>query len=298
MPRYYRSNPTRIAAPEPRKGRRGRRSRGKGVRFDFTSLPVLGRGRLQPRRKEKAHGSRRLSLFVRARRAVAQRVWDASHAGAGLLLVAALALLIYVFASGDFYVYAADIPAAAYTPPAAAFAAAGIAEQSIFYLDAGQIAANVATLPHVRSAGVRLSLPNRVHIDLQERQPAIHYQVLGASHWIDDEGVIMPVVTPKEGLIKLIDDEAAATQDAQQLDAAILQAVLYIHSTLPQVTIFRYQKPYGLYFFSPEGWRVNLGEAADMDAKLKRWEAVRSQIAAEGAFATEVDLRYKTPFWH
>lgn len=296
MPRYYRSTPHRIAAPAPRKGQRGRR---RGLRFDFVSLPALGLGRLQARSGQKPRGQRRVSPLTRARRVVAQRVWDASHLAAGLLLIAALAALIFVFVSLDFYVFSAAIVDAAYTSEDAAYEVSNVRNQSIFYLDPPQIAANVQTLPHVRSASVRLSLPNRVHIQVQERQPTILYQVLGASYWVDDEGVIAPAVAQKEGLIKLIDDDgAAASQAGAQLDAAILQAVHYIHTTLPQVTTFRYQRPYGLYFFSPEGWRVNLGEAADMDAKLKRWEAVRRQIAAEGALLSEIDLRFKTPFWH
>ncbi len=294
MPSYYRSSPRRPSS-EPR-------VREKRHRFDLTSPLVLGA--LVGSRRRPAAAPTRTPFRARTRRwigALTTRAWNWSHAGAGLILAAALAGLLYGFISLDFYIYNADIVEARYTTTADIYQQAGIYKFNVFYIDPVAVAARVAQLPHIRSASVQVRLPNRVSIRVTEREPAILYQVQAQPRWVDDEGVISPAADDRQNLIKFIDDTAATQIDDRHLDPNILQAIRRISHDLPQVNTFRYQAPYGLFFFSPEGWRVYLGDADRMDAKLSTWQAIRTQILQNQATATspveEVDLRFQRPYW-
>lgn len=295
MPSYYRSSPRRPSS-EPR-------PQAKQHRFNLTSPPVLG-ALVGSQRRRVAAAPTRVPLRARTRRwigAFSSRAWNWSHAGAGLLVALALAGLLYGFISLDFYIYNADIAEARYTTATDIYQQAGIYKFNVFYIDPVAVAARVAQLPHVRSASVQVRLPNRVSIRVIEREPAILYQVQAQSRWVDDEGVISPAADERQGLIKLIDDAATTQIDNRHLDPSVLQAIQRISHDLPQVNTFRYQAPYGLFFFSPEGWRVYLGDADRMDAKLSAWQAIRTQILQNQATATspveEVDLRFQRAYW-
>ncbi|RME84863.1 MAG: FtsQ-type POTRA domain-containing protein [Caldilineae bacterium] len=292
MSRYYHRTPHRNIQPRTRRKGRNRRKR----RFASPSLAVLnprtlfsakGRKQRQPRPK-RARTLRHL---------LSQKAWNSSHLGALVLLLAALAALTYSFISIDFWVYGAVVSGNRYTPTDLIYQQAGIHGYSVYFVEPALVADRLTQLEHVRAARVQVRLPARVRIEVVEREPIILYKVRGDSYWIDDEGVISTAVEPREGLITLVDDDTGARLDERHLDPAILQAIVYVTRQLPEVRIFRYQQPYGLFFIAPEGWRVYFGTADNMSTKLERWETMRAHILSEGGRAQEVDLRYDPPYW-
>ena len=214
-----------------------------------------------------------------------------------LLALASIAALVYGFSDNGFYVYSADIQGARYTSSEQVYEQSGLAGFSVFFIDPAVIRQRIETLGHVQTADVTVKLPAEVTIHIVEREPAILYQIQAQSYWVDAEGVVAPAAEERDGLIKLVDDAGSARLDDGHLDPAILQAVRHITQNLPLVTTFRYQEPYGLFFFSPEGWRVYLGGAERMDSKLAAWDAIRRRILTEKAPVQEVDLRYERPYW-
>lgn len=290
MSRYYRSS--------SRRGKGSRKRASSGRRFQRPSIAVLNPRKLLSRKPRRAKVvKRKTRRKINLRSMIANRTWNATHVFAVLVLVTAIAAIAYGFASIDFYVYSADIADTQYTPKAAVYQQAGIDGYSIFFIDPDAIRQRLAELDHVHDAKVQIRLPARVSIELIERQPAILYQMQGNSWWIDDEGVIMPAVAKREGLIKLIDEDTGAAIDERHIDPAVLQAIQTISKDLPQVTTFRYQEPYGLFFISPEGWRVYLGTAENMDEKLANWEASRQNIFERKMSVQVVDLRYGYIIW-
>ena len=302
MPGYYRSSPDHRPAQPPPK-RRPSAPRPRSHRFGLPSLPVLNpRLLLGSRRRPAAptaaaRPAPRQRAGQRIRRWLAERAWNLSHAGAGLMLALGVAGLIAVFTSLDFYVYQAEIAKTRYLTPAALDQQAGIDRFSIFFLRPAAISQRLSQLPTIRSATVRLSLPNRVRITVVEREPVLLYQVQGETRWADAEGALMPAADTRSDLVKLIDDSNSAQFDPQHIDPALLLAIRRITRDLPQIDTFRYQEPFGMYFFSPEGWRVLLGQAENMDAKLLAWAALRQDLLRQKAAVQEVDLRFQHPYW-
>jgi len=248
----------------------------------------------RPRRPKRK--SERVSFWRRLWRS---RAWNYTHVLAVILAVAAVAAILYGFVALDFWVHPASttISDNRFTPAAEIYQQAGIHGFSAFFIDPAAVAARVEQLPHVQKARVRVRLPARVDIQVVEREPMILYQVQGDSYWIDAAGVIMPAVEQLHGLIKLIDDDRGGSQGAHKLDPGLLQAILHVTGTIPEVTTFRFQEPYGLFFISPEGWRVYLGDASNMDVKLAEWETLRKKILNDAISVQEVDLRYSHPYW-
>ena len=286
MTRYHRSGP---ASAKPSKSRK---------RFNRTSVAVLdprrllsGKSTSSPRIRRKVQ---RQSIL---RRLYASRDWNFTHALALILMVAALFATGYGFLSLDFWVYSAIISNNHHTSSEEIYRRAGIHGFSAFFIDSEQVANQLRQLPHVRDARVQVRLPAQVRIQVQEREPIILYQIQGDSHWIDTEGVIMSAVEERTGLVKLIDDDQRGKYDERHIEPGLFQAIQHVTSTLPEVRTFRYQEPYGLFFISPEGWRVYLGSTDNMDIKLATWEAIRTKILQDNYPVQEVDVRYDRPHW-
>ena len=292
MTRYHRSGPI---GEGPAKARKKRSSQ---KRFSRTSIAVLDPRKLlsaksgsAPRTKRKAQ---RKSIL---RRLYASRKWNYTHALALGLLVTALFATGYGFLSLDFWVYSATISNNQHTSSEEIYRQAGIHTFSAFFINPEKVTEKLKQLPHVRDARIRVRLPAQVNIQISEREPLILYQIQGDSYWIDAEGVIMSAAEERTGLVKLIDDDKGGMLDERHLKPGLFQAIQYVTGTIPEVKTFRYQDPYGLFFISPEGWRVLLGSTDNMDTKLATWEALRTKILQNNYPVQEVDVRYDRPHW-
>ena len=292
MTRYHRSGPARTAPDRRRKRQSSER------RFGRTSIAVLNPRRLfSGKRASATRIKRRSAKPTLLRRMVASRSWNITHGIALFLAVSAVFAIIYGFLSLDFWVYSADVSNNRFTSSEQVYSEAGIHGFSAFFIDPGQVSNQIKQLPHVQNAHVRIRLPAEIHIQVEERDPIILYQVQGDSHWIDNEGVIMSAVEERTGLVKLIDDDKGGMLNERHIKPGLFQAIQHVTSTLPEVETFRYQEPFGLFFISPEGWRVYLGSTDNMDTKLATWEAIRRKILRENRSIQEIDVRYERPHW-
>ena len=287
----------RINAPQPKTANKRRRQK----RFALTSLAVLDPRKLTAAKSGSA-GAKTTTGSTESIQGVGKkrerdRLWHGSHVLAVLLMLAAFGFFIYAFLTPNFYIYRADVENARYTSAAQVFTTAKIDRWSIFFLNPTVIAERVAQLPHVRSADVSLSLPARVRIILQEREPVLLYQVQAERFWVDAEGAVAPAADDRQNLLKLVDDDTGAKTDSTHLDTTLLLAIQNVSRNLPQVTTYRYQAPYGLFFISPEGWRVYLGSAERMEMKLAIWNSIRKRLLDEQLAVQEIDLRYEHPYW-
>ena len=80
---------------------------------------------------------------------------------------------------------------------------------------------------------------------------------------------------------------------------AILPQLVAFQQALPDQTELSYGKFEGLYFRTPEGWTVWLGNDGDC---RRNWPCLRppgSEITARGERPSVIDLRYSTrqAFW-
>ncbi len=278
-----------------------RRSTRKRKRFGTPSIPVLLPGtRRQSAQASSSARARTASGSARTgkrsghpwlRKLTAR--WVFSHYMAGLLAVIGITGLFFLFTDPHFTIVAPQVEGLQSLDTAQVLRTARLDQANVFTLDVDQVAARLQLLPRVKRARVRLGLPNRALILITERDPVLLYVREGELWGVDEEGHLFSLGDDiRTDLPALLDDDASAS-DGHTMDVRLVQAVVQLHQKAPDLKEFRYRRKYGLYFLSPEGWRVYLGDARQMEAKLARWEAMHQQLLQQKRPVQEVDLRSK-----
>lgn len=211
---------------------------------------------------------------------------------AGLALVAALlAGLAFLFMNDDFYVESAEVTGATYSAVDEIYRIAGVHDFSLFWIDASEAERRIEQLPFVKRARVRPVLSNKVHIDVAERQPALLWQTGGQALWLDADGFVLPVAASDGSLPVLMDLDGTSVGPQGQVDSRMVAAVLELHTQLPEVNRIAWSQARGLHFVTPEGTLVVLGQGTRLAERVRQLATLRSQLAAEGRQASEIDLR-------
>lgn len=211
---------------------------------------------------------------------------------AGLGLAAALlATIIFLFVNDDFYVESAQITGATYSAVDEIYRMAGVHDFSLFWVDAAEAERRVQQLPFVKSARVWPVLPNTIHIDVVERQPVVLWQVAGQVFWVDADGMVLPVAGSSDSLPALIDLDGSSVGPQGRADSQMVAAVLELRKHLPEVDRVAWSKDRGLHFVTPDGTLVVLGQNTRLAERVQQLVSLKSEIAAEGRQASEIDLR-------
>jgi cell division septal protein FtsQ len=215
------------------------------------------------------------------------------------LLLALLAWATYaIFDSPNFYVYGAEVRGNVAVTPEEVYATTGLEGLSVFWVDPAAIASRVETLPNVRSAQVKVRLPARVIISIEERTPELVWQTGDVRWWVDAEGIIVPPHADLRDALTIIDTDAQPVSPGQVLDPSILEAAHSLRRLLPELPVLHYSRTTGISFTTGEGWPVYLGDGHDMDAKLTILVNLRQDLLARGVKPEFIDVRFvEKPFY-
>jgi hypothetical protein len=136
-----------------------------------------------------------------------------------------------------------------------------------------------------------------VLIDVREHLPLLAWQGITTTLWLSADGAEVPQAGAPPRL-SLTDKSGVALGESRPTWQAILPQLVDFQRLLPEQTALSYGKFEGLYFRTPEGWTVWLGNDA-IAAKLALLEAARREITARGERPSVIDLRYSTrqAFW-
>jgi cell division septal protein FtsQ len=215
------------------------------------------------------------------------------------LLLVILGWAIYaVFDSPNFYVFAAEIQGNTAITPNEIYAVSDIEGMSAFWINPHDVEARIESLAGIKSAQVKIRLPARVIIKVEERSPELIWQTGDARWWIDAEGTVVPPRGDLPGALTIIDSDAQPVAPGQQLDPQILAATHSLHRLLPELPVMNYSRSTGLSFTTAEGWPVYLGDGKNMDAKLTILVALRKELLAKGVSPQFIDVRFvERPFY-
>ncbi len=204
-----------------------------------------------------------------------------------------VAALIFLFSDAEFQTQTPAISGNSYLSDEQILKQVDLAGRNIYVIDPQQASRQLMTfLPQVKEARVSLALPNHIAIHVVERQPVLIYRQGDKILWADAEGRLFPAVTERSDLPRLIDEDGSASTDGEHLNPDVGQGIQTITTTLPGMKEFHHRQVYGLFFISPEGWRVYLGDGDDMQRKVTTWQAMRKKILQENRPVKTVDLRY------
>lgn len=153
-----------------------------------------------------------------------------------------------------------------------------------------------AAYPVLAEVQVRVVFPDRVVVQVRERQPVLAWHLGKQRYWVDAEGVFFPAM---EGEAPSLQVQAQGVppglqgQDltGQRLDPEVVAALQALARFLPPETLLVYHPDYGLGWQAPEGWQVYLGpRPTDIEVRLTLYRALVEELMRRGVRPSVVNL--------
>lgn len=216
----------------------------------------------------------------------------------GFLLLALGWLTYQFFATDAFYVYEAKVIGNQLVPAEEIYQHSGLEGISIFWINPAQIETAVASLPNIKEAEVHCGLPDKVTIQVVERQPQVIWQQGEKRYWIDEEGTVLTARGELTGATVIVDLDERPVQPGDRVDPQVIAGAQKLRSLLPELAAVQYAPRTGISFQSEQGWPIYLGQGEDMEQKVAIMNALLQEIAAKGVQPQFMDLRFKgSPYY-
>ncbi|HSN77879.1 MAG TPA: FtsQ-type POTRA domain-containing protein [Anaerolineae bacterium] len=218
---------------------------------------------------------------------------------ASILFVGLAALLVFLFSDTRFYVQTAAIRGLHYTNAEQVYHQAGIDQYSIFWLNDKEAEQRIETLPYVKQATVHTALPNQVRIEVVEREPLVVWKVGGQEHWVDSEGITMPVASlgTTQDLPVLWDLNGSTVAGDGRLDPQLIASLRQVKQQMSEVTDFGYDRVNGLQFRFPGGAFVYLGHPEGMAKRVASLLVLHRSLASQGQEPAEINWRFENGYY-
>ena len=170
---------------------------------------------------------------------------------------------------------------------------------SMFGVPLSEAEKRIVALPLVKGAKARLAWPNKVRIEVVEREPWGYWDLAGTAYAIDTAGVVLADVAPAKGAPVIHDTGAPAVLSVgDRVDTDAVRLAQTLLALVPQqlsltVMRFEYTPEHGLSLVTDADYRVVMGDSQNMEYKMAVWKTVEEDIG-RGAMAGHVlDLRFR-----
>ncbi|GAC1479522.1 MAG: hypothetical protein PVSMB9_03240 [Candidatus Dormibacteria bacterium] len=165
-------------------------------------------------------------------------------------------------------------------------------DRNLFFLSATTLEHQVEALPWVRTASVKLVLPDQVTVQVSEWRPNAVLQVGEATYFINQKGVILDPA-PEAGGLTVIDrpDFGRVKNGDQAITPELLAMVGQMQAGFPSafklsLTAFELDRRDLLTAHTDRGWAIIFGQMATADQRA----TLEPKLAALRALSTRVDL--------
>ena len=215
-----------------------------------------------------------------------------------ITLVALLSVLLgRMLTDPGMYISGVNLGGAALVPGQEIYAAAGIAGQHIFWVDAAEVQRKVAAVPGIASASVHIDWPATVTIQVVERIPVVSWSEGSQKSWVDADGNKFTARTDLPGLLPItVDDAAGATYKIAP--PAAVEGALQLQQLRPNIELLHYDSQHGLSYQDGRGWRGYFGVGTDMVQKLAVYEQLVSSLLARGIQPRTISVEsYQAPYY-
>ena len=178
-------------------------------------------------------------------------------------------------------------------------AASSAGAQNIFLLDRAALESSVLGLRPLRDVEARLVLPNRLVLNVAEREPAYVWRVEPKTFLVSRDGVVLSEVGKRETQgVTLVDLDQQPVRIGEEVDSRALETADFLMRALPdetgiQPTHFEYSRTYGVVLPTALGFRVAFGQSDDLSDKVSILRAVLDSASPDQAPINFIDLRFK-----
>jgi cell division septal protein FtsQ len=296
--------------PEPGKQRK-RRKKKKRVRT-FDSAVARPQALSDSRTKKRRTPAKRAASRRRPRsRKAGTRAVAVDRAGswwrialarllAIALLLGAIGMLVYGSVDARFFVYQAQVTGAHHIDATTIYRQAGIDEQNIFWIRPAQVAQRLQQIDGIAAAQVHTSLPARVSIEVQEREPVLMWRAMAQQRdwWLDGEGRVLPYPGDAQSpdMIFVVDSSDRQLEQGGNLRPPdLVDSVRQLAAALPRTRIFFYDGDRELSFTQQvdgSEWPVYVGTSDDLPRKIQVLQVLDRYLQDNQIRPRYVDVRW------
>ncbi|MFQ5921918.1 MAG: cell division protein FtsQ/DivIB, partial [Anaerolineales bacterium] len=196
-----------------------------------------------------------------------------------LLLLAWLMTAHRAWVSDEFRINDVTVEGAGLLSEAQIESIARLSGSHVFAMDPQAAEQRLVSYPEIDAADVRLQWPgNKVTIQVEERRPIVEWHDGGKTWWLSASGVAFIQRQPYKAMVEVSSSEPVLeiSQDAlvPAIDPEVLWSAVMLSERLPHTTNLTYDPDHGFGFEDPRGWDVLFGRSADIDTKVKVYEAI------------------------
>jgi hypothetical protein len=241
-----------------------------------------------------------------------------ANTGLVLLLGGALAGLGWAFQSDTFRVREVDVSATSATvrqsiedmlAPGCPESVPGMVECPDGLLGANELTLSTADLqrqlqqiPLVKSATVKSQLPDRLEIDVVERQPEAAWLVGSQVFRVADDGVVIDEGSANGLKVAIGQVAGEAVKPGDKIDLAVIKGAELLQDQLPATLgipakRIQYSPVDGLAVIGDQDFIAMFGPPQDLNLKMAELQRVVQLAKDKKATLAFVDLRYKTPYF-
>jgi len=156
--------------------------------------------------------------------------------------------------------------------------------------------------PELLAARVTLALPNAIHIEIEERTPAVAWYQDGGYTWIDENGIAFRPRGAAEDVVAVQALNAPQPASATSSDPLtplpyvspdLIAAVRELAPHAPAGSSIIYDARYGLGWADSRGWQAFFGEQArDMPLRLRVYESMVEMVGEKGVRPAFISVQY------
>lgn len=218
--------------------------------------------------------------------------------GSRLLSFALLAVSIWgvqrIVASDSFKVLRATTAGNVLMKSSQIRSLAAVEGQSVFLIDPQAVAARLEEEPEVKNAQVDIQWPNRVEIQIEEREPVIEWNNAGRIWWLSNDGIAYVQHGDRSNLVHIQAEEPVLNVDGDPtspvVDPELLTAAAVLSERLPMSGDLIFNRERGLGFEDPEGWMAYFGTDGDMTMKTDVYLGIVAKLKEDNILATLVSV--------
>ena len=225
------------------------------------------------------------------------------------LVIASIALGIFIFTSPLFFVTQVEVGGVRYVPADEIFTNSGIAGDHILCVDPREVEQNVAQSPSISSAQVVAQWPARVIIFVREREPALVWEQGGERYWVDVNGNLMRLRQDLPNLVRVVNEGEAIPFSCPgpgcpvgskvTVNPAVVLGAQQLKTLRSNIDMLYYDPVRGLSYQDGRGWRGYFGIGTNMDLKLVIYETLVDNLQQRGITPIYIDVSNPdAPFYY